>query len=328
MKPPHRRQFLRLVATVAALPAMSSFAWSQAYPSKPLRWIVGFPPGGGADTVARIMGQWLSDRLGQPVIVENRPGAGTNIAVQAVVNSPPDGYTLLFLGASAIVNTSMYENLPFDLQRDIAPVSGLVDYPMVMAAHPSVPAKTIAEFITYAKANPRKISMASFGSGSASHLAGELFKLMAGVDLVHVPYRGGAAMIADLVGGQVQVGFDVMPTSIPHIRTGALRALGVTNTKRYEGLPDVPSIAETVPGYEARTWAGVGVPKGTLSSIILRLNREINDGLANAAIRTRLADIGTIPMVFTPDEFGAFIAAETEKWGKVVLSAGIKQERF
>ena len=321
-----RRAFLYLATGVATLPSVSIIARAQAYPSKPLRWIVGFPPGGGADTVARIMGQWLSERLGQPVIVENRPGAGTNIAVQAVVNSPPDGYTLLFLGASAIVNTSMYENLPFDLQRDIAPVSGLIDYPMVMAAHPSVPAKTIAEFITYAKANPHKISMASFGSGSASHLAGELFKLMAGVDLVHVPYRGGAAMITDLVGGQVQVGFDVMPTSIPHIRTGALRALGVTNTKRYEGLPDVPSIAETVPGYEARTWAGVGVPKGTPTSIILRLNHEINDGLANAAIRTRLADIGTIPMVFTPNEFGAFIAAETEKWGKVVRSAGIKPE--
>jgi tripartite-type tricarboxylate transporter receptor subunit TctC len=321
-----RRQFLHLAAVVATLPALSCSARAQAYPYKPLRWIVGFPPGGGADTVARIMGSWLSERLGQPVIIENRPGAGTNIAVQAVVNSPPDGYTLLFLGASAIVNTSMYENLPFNVQRDIAPVSGLIDYPMVMAAHPSVPAKTIAEFITYAKANPRKISMASFGSGSASHLAGELFKLTAGVDLVHVPYRGGAAMITDLVGGQVQVGFDVMPTSIPHIRTGALRALGVTNTKRYEGLPDVPSIAETVAGYEARTWAGVGVPKGTPTSIILRLNREINDGLANPTIRTRLTDIGTIPMVFTPDEFGAFIAAETEKWGKVVRSAGIKPE--
>ena len=303
-----------------------AIAWAQAYPSKPLRWIVGFPPGGGADTVARIMGQWLSERLGQPVIIENRPGAGTNIAVQAVVNSPPDGYTLLFLGASAIVNTSMYESLPFDLQRDIAPVSGLIDYPMVMVAHPSVPAKTIAEFITYAKANPRKISMASFGSGSASHLAGELFKMMAGVDLVHVPYRGGAAMITDLLGGQVQVGFDVMTTSLPHIRTGALRALGVTNTKRYEGLPDVPSIAETVPGYEARTWAGVGVPNGTPTDIILRLNREINDGLANPTIRARLADIGTIPMVLTPQEFGAYIAAETEKWGKVVRSAGIKPE--
>jgi tripartite-type tricarboxylate transporter receptor subunit TctC len=321
-----RRQFLHLATVAAVLPALSRSARTQGYPSKPLRWIVGFPPGGGADTVARVMGSWLSERLGQPVIIENRPGAGTNIAVQAVVNSPPDGYTLLFLGASAIVNTSMYENLPFNLQRDIAPVSGLIDYPMVMAAHPSVPAKTIPEFITYAKANPRKISMASFGSGSASHLAGELFKLMGGVDLVHVPYRGGAAMITDLVGGQVQVGFDVMTTSLPHIRTGALRALGVTNTKRYEGLPDVPTIAETVAGYEARTWAGVGVPKGTPTNIILRLNREINDGLGNPTIRARLADIGTIPMVFAPDEFGAFIAAETEKWGKVVRSAGIKPE--
>ena len=310
----------------AALPALSRSAGAQTYPYKPLRWIVGFPPGGGADTVARIMGSWLSERLGQPVIIENRPGAGTNIAVQAVVNAPPDGYTLLFLGSSAIVNTSMYENLPLNLQRDIIPVSGLIDYPMVMAAHPAVPAKNIPEFITYAKANPRKISMASFGSGSASHLAGELFKLMAGVDLVHVPYRGSAAMITDLIGGQEQVGFDVMPTSIPHIRTGALRALGVTNTKRYEGLPDVPSINETVAGYEARTWAGVGAPKGTPTNIILRLNREINDGLANPAIRTRLADIGTIPMVLTPDEFGAFIAAETEKWGNVVRSAGIKPE--
>jgi tripartite-type tricarboxylate transporter receptor subunit TctC len=310
----------------AALPALSRSAGAQTYPYKPLRWIVGFPPGGGADTVARIMGSWLSERLGQPVIIENRPGAGTNIAVQAVVNAPPDGYTLLFLGSSAIVNTSMYENLPLNLQRDIIPVSGLIDYPMVMAAHPAVPAKNIPEFITYAKANPRKISMASFGSGSASHLAGELFKLMAGVDLVHVPYRGSAAMITDLIGGQEQVGFDVMPTSIPHIRTGALRALGVTNTKRYEGLPDVPSINETVAGYEARTWAGVGAPKGTPTNIILRLNREINDGLANPAIRTRLTDIGTIPMVLTPDEFGAFIAAETEKWGNVVRSAGIKPE--
>jgi tripartite-type tricarboxylate transporter receptor subunit TctC len=321
-----RRQFLHLAAGAAALPALSRIASAQAYPNKPLRWIVGFPPGGGADTVARIMGPWLSERLGQPVIIENRPGAGTNIAVQAVVNSPPDGYTLLFLGASAIVNTSMFENLPFNVQRDIAPVSGLIDYPMVMVAHPSVPAKTVAEFITYAKANPRKISMASFGSGSASHLAGELFKMTAGVDLVHVPYRGGAAMITDLLGGQVQVGFDVMTTSLPHIRTGALRALGVTNTQRYDGLPDVPSIAETVAGYEARTWAGVGVPRGTPTDIIVRLNREINDGLANPTIRARLADIGTIPLVFTPQEFGAFFAAETVKWGKVVRSAGIKPD--
>jgi tripartite-type tricarboxylate transporter receptor subunit TctC len=326
MKLPHRRQFLHLAAGAAALPAVTRFGWAQAYPARPVRWIIGFPPGGGADTVARIMGPWLSERLGQPVIIENRPGASTNIAVQAVVNSPPDGYTLLFLGASAVVNTSLFESLPFNLQRDIAPVSGLIDYPMVMVAHPSVPAKTVAELITHARANPRKISMASFGTGSASHLAGELFKLMAGVDMVHVPYRGGAAMMIDLVGGQVQVGFDVMTTSLPHIRTGALRALGVAGTKRFDMLPDVPTIAETLPGYEARTWAGVGVPSGTPPEIIARLNRDINAGLATPTIRARLAEIGTIPMILTAAEFGAYVAAETEKWAKVVKSASIKPE--
>ena len=221
-----------MVAAAATLPAVSRMA-AQTYPARPVRWIIGFPPGGGADTVARIMGPWLSERLGQQVIIENRPGASSNIAVQAVINSPPDGYTLLFLGASAVVNTILFENLPFNLHRDIAPVSGLIDYPMVMVAHPSVPAKTIAEIIAHAKANPGKVTMASFGTGSASHLAGELFKMMAGIDMVHVPYRGGAPMITDLVGGQVQVGFDVMVTSLPHIRTGALRALGVAGSKRF-----------------------------------------------------------------------------------------------
>jgi tripartite-type tricarboxylate transporter receptor subunit TctC len=321
-----RRRFLHLAAGAAALPAVTRFAWAQAYPARPVRWIIGFPPGGGADTVARIIGPWLSERLGQPVIIENRPGASTNIAVQAVVNSPPDGYTLLFLGASAVVNTSLFESLPFNLQRDIAPVSGLIDYPMVMVAHPSVPAKTVAELIVHAKANPGKVTMASFGTGSASHLAGELFKLMAGVDMVHVPYRGGAAMMIDLVGGQVQIGFDVMVTSLPHIRTGALRALGVAGTKRFDMLPDVPTIAETLPGYEARTWVGVGVPRGTPPEIIARLNREINAGLATPTIRSRLAEIGTVPMILTAAEFGAYVAAETEKWAKVVKSAGIKPE--
>jgi tripartite-type tricarboxylate transporter receptor subunit TctC len=321
-----RRNFLHLAAGVAALPAVSRIARAQAYPSRSVRWIIGFPPGGGADTVARIMGPWLSERLGQQVIIENRPGASSNIAVQAVVNSPPDGYTLLFLGASAVVNTILFENLPFNLHRDIAPVSGLIDYPMVMVAHPSIPAKTVAEIIAQAKANPGKISMASFGTGSASHLAGELFKMMAGVNMVHVPYRGGAPMMIDLVAGQVQVGFDVMVTSLPHIRSGALRALGVAGTKRFEMLPDVPTIAETLPGYEARTWAGVGVPRGTPPEIIDRLNRDINTGLANPSIQARLLEIGTIPMIVTVAEFGAYISAETEKWAKVVKFAGIKPE--
>jgi tripartite-type tricarboxylate transporter receptor subunit TctC len=321
-----RRNFLHLAAGAAALPAVSRFARAQAYPSRPVRWIIGFPPGGGADTVARIMGPWLSERLGQQVIIENRPGASSNIAVQAVVNSPPDGYTLLFLGASAVVNTILFENLPFNLHRDIAPVSGLIDYPMVMVAHPSIPAKTVAEIIAQANANPGKISMASFGTGSASHLAGELFKMMAGVNMVHVPYRGGAPMMIDLVAGQVQVGFDVMVTSLPHIRSGALRALGVAGTKRFAMLPDVPTIAETLPGYEARTWAGVGVPRGTPPEIIDRLNRDINAGLANPSIQARLLEIGTIPMIVTTAEFGAYISAETEKWAKVVKAAGIKPE--
>jgi tripartite-type tricarboxylate transporter receptor subunit TctC len=321
-----RRNFLRLAVGAAALPALLRIAWAQTYPTRPLRWIIGFPPGGGADTVARIMGPWLSERLGQQVIIENRPGASTNIAAQAVVNSPPDGYTLLFYGASTLVNTSIFQNLPFDVKRDITPVSGLVAYPMMLVAHPSVPAKTIAELIAHAKSNPGKVTMASFGTGSASHLAGELFKMMAGINMVHVPYRGSAPMVTDLIAGQVQVGFDVMVTSLPHVRTGALRALGVAGNNRFDMLPDVPTIAETVPGYEARTWAGVGVPKGTPTEIIARLNHEINAGLANPTIKSRLAEVGTIPMIFTAAEFGAYIAAESEKWAKVVKFAGIKPE--
>jgi tripartite-type tricarboxylate transporter receptor subunit TctC len=321
----NRRDLLHLAAA-AALAAVPRTAWAQTYPARPLRWIVGFPPGGGADTVARIMGAWLSERLGQQVIIENRPGASTNIAAQAVVNAPPDGYTLLFYGASTVVNTSIFHNLPFNVLRDIMPVSGLVGFPMVFVANPSVPAKTVAELIAYAQASPRKVTMASFGTGTASHLAGELFKMMAGIDMVHVPYRGGAPMVTDLIAGQVQVGFDVMVTTLPHVRTGALRALGVAGNNRFEMLPDVPSIAETVPGYEARTWAGVGMPKGTPSEIITRLNHEINAGLANPTVKARLADAGTIPMILTAAEFGAYIAAESEKWSKVVKFAGVKPE--
>src|SRR5262249_7929649 len=273
MKPP-RRDFLRLTAAAAALAAGPRIAGAQSYPERPLRWIVGFPPGGGADTGARISGAWLAERVGQQVIIENRPGASTNIAAQAVVNSPPDGYTLLFYGASTLVNTSIFHNLPFNVQRDIAPVSGLVAFPMLLVAHPSVPAKTAAELIAYAKAHPGKVTMASVGTGSASPLAGELFKMMAGIDMVHVPFRGGAPMVTNLIGGQVQVGFDVMVTSLPQVRTGALRALGVADKNRFDMLPDVPSIAETLPGYEARTWAGIGVPSGTSPRIISRLHPD------------------------------------------------------
>jgi tripartite-type tricarboxylate transporter receptor subunit TctC len=321
-----RRNFLHLAAGAAALPFLSSLAGAQSYPSRPLRLIVGFPPGGGADTVSRIVGQWLSERLGQQVIIENRPGASTNIAAQAVINSPPDGYTLLYYGASTLINTSMFPNLPFDVRRDIAPVSGLAAFPMMLVANPSVPAKTVAELIAHAKANPGKVTMASFGTGSASHLAGELFKMMAGINMVHVPYRGGAPMVTDLIAGQVQVGFDVMVTSLPHVRTGALRVLGVAGNNRFDMLPDVPTVAETVPGYEARTWAGVGAPKGTPPEIITRLNRDINAGLANPTVRARLADLGTIPMIFTATEFGAYVTTESEKWAKVIKFAGIKAE--
>jgi tripartite-type tricarboxylate transporter receptor subunit TctC len=319
-----RRRFLQLAASGLTLPTISRMARAQAFPSRTLRWIIGFPAGGGADTVARIMEPWLSKRLGQPVIIENRPGASTNIAVQAVVNSPPDGYTMLWYGLSSVVNASLFVNLPFDIQRDIAPVAGVVSYPMIMVAHPSVPAKTVPELIAHAKANPGKITMASFGTGSASHLAGELFKFMAGIDMLHIPYRGGAPMTTDLLGGQVNVGFDVMVTALPQVRSGKLRALGVLGLQRFESLPDVATVAETLPGYEASTWAGIGVPRGTPPDIIERLNREVSEGLAQPHIKARLADVGTVPLVLSPGEFRAYIATEFEKWDKVVRVAGIK----
>jgi len=321
-----RRRFLQLAAVGLTVPAIPRMARAQVYPSKPLRWIIGFPPGGGADAVARIMEPLLSKRLGQPVIVENRPGASTNIAVQAVINSPPDGYTWLWHGLSSVVNASLFVNLPFDIQRDIDPVAGIVSYPMIMVAHPSVPAKNAAELIAHAKANPGKVTMASFGTGSASHLAGELFKYMAGINMVHVPYRGGAPMITDLIGGQVNVGFDVMVTALPQVRSGKLRALGVLGRERFESLPDVATVAETLPGYEAGTWGGIGVPRGTPREIIERLSRVVNEGLAQPEVKARFADVGTVPMVLSPAEFRAYIAAEFEKWDKVVKVAGIKPD--
>jgi tripartite-type tricarboxylate transporter receptor subunit TctC len=272
------------------------------------------------------MGSWLSDRLGQPIIIESKPGGGTNIGTQTVVNSQPDGYTLLFLGVSATINATFYATLPFNLQRDIAPVAGLIDFRLALVAHPSVPAKTVAELIAYAKAHPGKISIGSFGTGTVSHVAGELFKMMTGVNLLHVPYRGSAPLLIDLLSGQVQVAFDVLTTSLPHIRSGALRALAMAEKTRFDQLPDVPTIDDAVPGYEASAWAGVGVPRGTPGEIIERLNREINAGLVNPTIKTRLAEVATTPKIFTAAEFGSHVAAEIEKWGRVIKFAGLRAE--
>jgi tripartite-type tricarboxylate transporter receptor subunit TctC len=318
-----RRQFLQLAAGAAALPAIAK---AQTYPARPLRWIVGFPAGGGADIVVRIIAQWLSERLGQPVVVENQPSASTNLSIQTALNSAPDGYTLLFIAASAVVNSSLFEALPFNLLRDIAPVSGLIDFPLVMIVNPLIPAKTVAEFNDYARSSPGNVNMASFGTGSTSHVAGELFKMMTGVNLVHVPYRGEAAALTDLMGGQVQVMFDILTGSLPHIRSGALRALAMAGKTRSDVLPALPAVGDTVPGYAANSWGGVGVPRGTPAEIIVRLNREINSGLANPTVKARLADVATTPLFFGPAEFGAYMATETEKWAKVVKFAGIKPE--
>ena len=318
-----RRQFLHLAAGAAALPALSRIARSQAYPSRPVRVIVPFAPAGDTDLVARLMGQWLSERLGQPFIIENRPGAGTNIGTEAVVRAPADGYTLLLASPPSAINATLYAKLNFVFLRDIAPVAGVIRAPFVLEVNPSVPAKTVPEFIAYAKANPGKISMASAGIGSGPHVAGELFKMMAAVNTIHVPYRGQGPALTDLLGGQVQFYFAGIPSSIQYLRTGKLRALAVTTATRSEVLPEIPTLSDFLLGYEA---SGFCAPKGTPAEIIDKLNKEINAGLADPKMKARIADLGATVLVGSPADFGKHIADETEKWAKVIKFAGIKAE--
>ena len=321
-----RRHFLHLAAGTAALPAVTRVAGAQTYPSRRVHIIVGFPPGGGADIVARLIGQWLSEQLGQPFIVENRPGAVSNIGTEAVVRAPPDGYTLLILTTPNVINATLYDNRNFNFIRDITPVAGLTRDFLVMLVNPSVPVKTVPEFIAYAKANPGKLSMASAGNGSPQHIAGELFKIMTGVDMVHVPYRGTAPALTDLVAGKVQVVFEIITASIEYIRAGKLRALAVTSPMRLEALPDVPAVSDFLPGYETSIFRGVGAPKNTPAKIIDKLNKAINAGLADPKIKTRIADLGAAVLPMSPNEFCKLIADETEKWGKVIRAANIKPE--
>ena len=320
------RQFLKLAAVVAAAAAVPQFASALDYPTRPVRIIAGFAAGGGVDVTARLIGQWLTDRLGQSFVIENRPGAGGNIGTEAVVNAAPDGYTLLLATVPNAVNASLYEKLNFNFIRDIVPVAGVIRVPMVILLNPSVPAATVAEFISYAKANPDKVNMASAGNGSAPHMAGELFKMMAGVNLVHVPYRGQGPALTDLLGGQVQVLFAATPGTTEYITTGKLRALAVTSASRAEMLPELRTVAEFVPGYEASQWYGIGVPRNTPVEIVDKLNKEINAAIADPGMKARFAAIGGEPLPGSPAEFGKLISEETEKWGRVVRAAGIKPE--
>jgi tripartite-type tricarboxylate transporter receptor subunit TctC len=326
MKFPHRRQFLHLAASAAALPAVSRIAWAQTYPTRPARIIVPFAPAGSTDIVARLIGQWLSERLGQQFIIENRPGAGSNVGTEAVVNAPPDGYTLLLVGASSTINVTLYEKLNFSFLRDITPVAGIVSIPFIMPVIPSFPAKTVSEFIAYAKVNGRQVNMGSGGNGTAGHLSGELFKMMAGIEMVHVPYRGEAPALTDMLGGQLQVMFATVPGSVEYVRTGKLRALAVTTASRLEALPDIPTVGEFVAGYEASGWQDLGAPKNTPADIVAKLNKETNTALADPKMKARLIDLGGTPMPMTPADFGKFIVAETEKWAKVIRAANIKPE--
>jgi tripartite-type tricarboxylate transporter receptor subunit TctC len=322
----HRRQFLHLTAGAAALPALPRIARAQTYPSRPVRIIVGFAAGSGSDILARLIGQWLSERLGQPFVVENRPGAGGNIGTEAAMRAPADGYTVLVANAANAINATLYDKLNFNFSRDIVPVAGIMRVPFALEVNLSVPVKTVPKFIAYAKANPSKISMASPGNGTPLHVAGELFNMMTGTHMVHVPYRGDAPALTDLLGGQVQVMFASVLASTEYIRAGKLRALAVTSTTRSEALPDTPTVGEFVPGYEASGWFGIGAPRNTPAEIVDRLNKEINAGLADPKLRARLHDLGGMVLAGSPADFGKLIAEETEKWAKVIKFAGIKPE--
>ena len=321
-----RRRFLHLAAGTAALPMTSQVAWAQAYPARPVRWIIGFAPGGTTDVISRLIVQYLTEHLGQPFIVESRPGAATNLATEMVTRSPADGYTLLFIGSPNAINTSLYTRLNFNFSRDIAPVAAIVSVPTIMVVHPSVPVTTVPEFIAYAKANPGKINMASSGIGSTPHLAGELFKMMAGVDIQHVPYRGAAPAMTDLLAGQVQVYFVTTPSSMQYIKSGQIRAIAVTTAKRLPELPGLPAISEFVPGYDASAWYGLGAPKDTPKDIIDKLNREINAAVANASIKKRFDDLGCTIIAGSPADLAKLIADDTERWAKVVRFAGLKAD--
>jgi tripartite-type tricarboxylate transporter receptor subunit TctC len=319
-----RRQFLHLAAGALAAPAVSRRAFADAYPSRPVRLLVGFTPAGGNDIIARLIGQWLTQRLGQTFVIENRPGAGTNLAAEAVINSPPDGYTLFVSNLSNAINATLYEKLNFDFMRDMLPVAGIAQAPGVFAVNASVPAKTVPEFIAHAKANPGRINMGSAGIGSTGHLAGELFKMMAGINMIHVPYRGNAPALTDLIAGQIEFLVPSLGSSIEYVKTGKLRALAVTSATRSEALPDLPTVAETLPGYEASSFYGIGTPRNTPTEVVEVLNKAVNAGLADPKLKARLIDLGSVLLPGPPATFGKLIADETEKWGKVIRFAGIK----
>jgi tripartite-type tricarboxylate transporter receptor subunit TctC len=321
-----RRRFLHLAAGAAALPTASRFAWAQAYPSRPVRLIIGYPPGGSADITARLTGQWLSERLGQPVVIESRPGAATNLATEAVVRASPDGYTLLLVAPANAINATLYDKLNFDFLRDIVPVAGIIRFPNVVVVNPSLPIKTIPELIAYAKANPGKLNMASSGNGSTIHMSGELFKMLTGINMVHVPYRGGAPALTDLIAGQVHVMFDNIPTSAEHIKAGRLRGLAVTSAARSQVLPDLPTVADFLPGYEASAWYGLGVPKNTPDEVIDKINKAMNAVLADPKSQARFAELGASLLPGSPADFSRLVADETEKWGKVVRFSGAKPD--